>query len=93
MGNPPWGGTLDRLDNDGPYCKENCKWSTRREQARNKGNNKLVTAFGKTQIVTDWAIEYGIPPRTLFNRLYRANMAPEDALTSPLYAKQKLKRT
>jgi hypothetical protein len=88
MGHPPQGGTMDRIDNNKGYFKGNCKWSTRREQARNKRNNRMITAFGRTQTVTDWAIEQGLPPRTLFNRLFRANMPPEEALTAGLYAQQ-----
>jgi ribosomal protein S25 len=41
MGDRPKGKTLDRIDNNGPYCKENCKWSTPSEQNRNARRSVL----------------------------------------------------
>lgn len=41
MGDRPEGKTLDRLNNEGNYCKENCKWSTIKEQNRNSRRCKL----------------------------------------------------
>lgn len=82
MGDPPHGGTLERKENDGPYAKWNCKWASRKEQLNNKRNNVVLTAFGRNQTLTQWAEEIKMPARTLHNRLFRAKMSVEDALTS-----------
>lgn len=88
MGDPPTNKhTLERLDVNGGYNKENCVWATYTEQHRNRRNNTLVTAFGKTQCVASWADEFGINQRTLHNRLFRAKMNPEDALRMPVKPK------
>lgn len=92
MGQPPTEAhTLDRVETDKGYSKENCKWATWTEQHRNRRDNRLVTAFGQTKCMTEWAEEYKLPVSTLKNRLFRANMEPEAALTAPLWAKQRQK--
>ena len=69
MGERPSGHTLDRIDNDGMYCPENCKWSTQAEQSRNRSSSVRVTLDGKTMTATDAAKLYGIHRKTIAKRV------------------------
>jgi len=63
---------LERVDNDKNYCKENCRWATRKEQTRNRGGKRatrLYTFEGKTMCIADWAKEVGISPQSMQKRL------------------------
>lgn len=80
MGERPKGMTIDRLDVDGDYCKENCRWATNSQQARNKTNTRYITAFGRTQCLADWSDETGIDHRTISTRLARG-WSPERSVT------------
>lgn len=87
MGQPPEGQTLDRINNDGHYTPKNCRWATYEVQLNNTSSNRRITAFGKTQSLTQWAREYQMPVTTLRNRILRGGMRPEDALSAPLFHK------
>lgn len=63
--------TLDRIDVNGDYEPNNCRWITIQEQQYNKRTNHLITYNNKTQTVTEWADELGINRNTLFGRIDR----------------------
>lgn len=61
--------TIDRIDNDGNYCPQNCRWITLSEQQQTRSSCHMITHNGKTQNITLWAKEYGIARKTIRNRL------------------------
>jgi hypothetical protein len=66
--------TLERIDNNGNYCKENCRWATHIEQANNRRVRKTaryLTARGETKTLVDWARHVSIPAITISGRLRR----------------------
>lgn len=66
--------TLDRKDNAKPYCKENCRWATRQEQARNRDFLKKY----RGRFVWEIAEDLGIKPMTFHHRLWRFNRGEID---------------
>lgn len=71
MGEPPKGTSLDRINNDGDYSKENCRWATRSVQNLNKRNCVRYELNGKTQTLAEWARETGIGRITMLKRIQR----------------------
>ncbi len=75
--------TLDRISNNKGYSKINCHWATRKEQARNRRSNLLISFNGKTQCLIEWAEELGIKYGVLLSRS-RGGWSINRMLTQPV---------
>lgn len=69
MGEKPKGLTLGRIDNNGPYCPENCRWETWLDQNRNRRSNRIFTVAGVTGCMTELAGHFGLSVQTVSARI------------------------
>lgn len=72
---------IDRVDNDGDYCKENCRWTNDVRQARNKRRTIRVQWKGETVVLADLAERFGLTYGELYQRHIRYGWPIERALT------------
>ena len=84
MGKRPANRSLDRINNNKNYCKENCRWATLSEQARNKRTTKLISYQGEIKTLADWAESFNIKYDTLHDRL-KKGWSIEKSLIPPLF--------
>lgn len=75
--------TIDRIDNDGNYSKENCRWVTNQEQQNHRKNNHYIVLDGVKRTLTEWSRIYQKSPYLVESRIRALGWKPIYALTRP----------
>lgn len=75
--------TLDRIDVNADYSPSNCRWATKKEQARNTTRNHYVEAFGEIKTIAEWSEIFGVPQDVIKDRLNKLQWCGEEAVSTP----------
>ena len=81
--------TLDRIDVNGDYCPENCRFTTTKQQNRNKTNTYWIDVDGERIACSEYAERMNIDPDCLYSRL-RRGWSLEDAVNTPVGVKRRV---
>jgi len=75
--------SIDRIDNEKGYSKENCRWTDNITQANNRRGNRPITYNGRTMNVSQWERELNMPSNNIATRLAKG-WTIEDAISKPI---------
>jgi len=83
MGRRPKGCSIDRINNEGNYEPDNCKWSTRSEQQNNKRTNHIIEYNGERLNIKQWCTKLNLQYSTILRRCTLPGWTAEQILTTP----------
>lgn len=78
--------TLDRIDNNGNYCPNNCRWVDRKKQMNNRRNNHYISYNGEKMTITQLAEKNGLTYSQLYKRI-KLGWTIEKAISEPICLK------
>lgn len=84
MGEVPDGCSIDRIDVNGNYSPDNCRWADADTQRNNKRNSVIAEINGVALTLAQWSRKLGVPKPTLYNRVNVLGMSPSDAVRASI---------
>jgi hypothetical protein len=80
--------SIERIDVNGDYCPENCRWISNNEQQLNRTNNRTISFLGQSKTLIEWSRDLSFNYKTVQKRL-DSGMSVEDAFTIPTAKKRR----